>query len=65
MFLPKRKIILIDCSAVLIIVLIILAYGAFRISYLDRRFQESTAAWDTGTLVVEYLKTHDIQWPTS
>lgn len=30
-----------------------------------RHFREAYAAWDTGTLLVEYLKAHDDQWPKS
>ncbi len=29
------------------------------------QLREAYAAWDTGTLLVEYLKAHDDQWPKS
>jgi len=37
-------------------------YGAFR---TRRLLPEAYAAWDTGTLIVEYLKANDDRWPTS
>lgn len=37
-------------------------YGAFR-SW--RLLPEAYAAWDTGTLLVEYLKASDDRWPSS
>lgn len=39
-----------------------LGYGAFQ---TWRNVHEAYAAWDTGTLLVEYMKTHDNQWPKS
>ncbi|MCC6909207.1 MAG: hypothetical protein IT430_14795 [Phycisphaerales bacterium] len=33
--------------------------------YTLRHLPEAYAAWDTGTLLVEYLKLHDDRWPTS
>lgn len=30
-----------------------------------RQLPEAYAAWDTGTLLVEYLQTHDNHWPSS
>lgn len=32
---------------------------------LSLDFREAYAAWDTGTLVIEYLETHDGRWPQS
>lgn len=38
------------------------AYGIFR---TWRLLPETYAAWDTGTLLVEYLKANDDRWPSS
>lgn len=33
--------------------------------YTVRHVPEAYAAWDTGTLLVEYMKSHDRKWPSS
>jgi hypothetical protein len=57
----RRKIILV--AAILAIGVIgWIAHGWYRtITHIP----EAYAAWDTGTLLVEYLKTHDDRWPSS
>ena len=41
------------------------AYIAYAIIYTVRRLPEAYAAWDTGTLLVEYMKSHGNRWPSS
>jgi len=33
--------------------------------YMLRHIPEAYAAWDTGTLLVEYMASHDGRWPSS
>ncbi len=61
MMMRRRTIISLIGIAVLALVLWT-GYSAFR-SW--RLLPEAYAAWDTGTLLVEYLDAHDNQWPTS
>ncbi len=56
-----RKRILILAMAVLGIVGW-LVYGFF---HTYAHIPEAYAAWDTGTLLVEYMKSHDNRWPSS
>jgi hypothetical protein len=37
----------------------------YKIIFVTRHIPEAYAAWDTGTLLVEYMKGHDNRWPTS
>ena len=37
-------------------------YGAYT---TWRGIPDAYAAWDTGILIIEYLETHDDQWPRS
>jgi hypothetical protein len=57
----RRKII----GFVGVVILAVVVWVASQIAITVRRIPEAYAAWDTGTLLVEYLKTHDDQWPTS
>lgn len=57
----RRKIILATSAAALAVAVWI----GIRVVYSLRRLPEAYAAWDTGTLLVEYLRTHDNHWPTS
>ena len=40
-------------------------YFGYRTVYVLRHIPEAYAAWDTGTLLVEYMKSHDDRWPSS
>jgi hypothetical protein len=54
-------------------VVVVIALGLFvGVLYLGyvwiwtwRHLPESYAAWDTGTLLVEYMKSHEDRWPSS
>lgn len=51
-----------------VIAIIVLTYGlwvGYNMLYTWRHLPEAYAAWDTGTLLVEYLNAHDNHWPTS
>jgi len=41
------------------------AYFAIGILYTLSHLKEAYAAWDTGTLLVEYMRSHDDRWPSS
>ncbi len=56
-----RKIVLVVAIAIVGVVGWI-AYGLLRTL---RGIPEAYAAWDTGTLLIEYMKQHDDQWPSS
>jgi hypothetical protein len=56
-----RKIIV----AIVLIVFCIATYFGYKIVYTVRHIPEAYAAWDTGTLLVEYMKTHENRWPSS
>lgn len=43
----------------------VVAYFVYRAIYTARHIPEAYAAWDTGTLVVEYMDSHGGEWPTS
>jgi len=38
-------------------------YYTYQFVYTWRHIPEAYAAWDTGTLLVRYLETHDDDWP--
>lgn len=57
----RRKLILAISAAALAVA----AWIGYRAVYTLRHVPEAYAAWDTGTLLVEYLQTHDNHWPTS
>ena len=41
------------------------AWGAYRVYYTYAHIPEAYAAWDTGTLLVEFMKAHEGHWPSS
>jgi hypothetical protein len=41
------------------------AVVGYQIIYTVQHVDEAYAAWDTGTLLVEYMKSHDDRWPSS
>jgi hypothetical protein len=57
----RRKLI----SAVGLTVFGVAAYFIYGAVYTWWRIPEAYAAWDTGTLLVEYMKSHDNRWPLS
>jgi hypothetical protein len=58
----RRRRIILAVAIVIVVVAGWMAYGFFRTL---RRIPEAYAAWDTGTLLVEYLQRHEDRWPTS
>jgi hypothetical protein len=57
----RRKIIL----GIAVAVASAAGYFGYRVVYTLRRIPEAYAAWDTGTLLVEYMKSHGDRWPSS
>ncbi len=57
----KRRIITFSIIAAVCV----MSVWAFRFFHTLRHVPEAFAAWDTGTLCVEYLRAHNDQWPTS
>jgi hypothetical protein len=49
----------------LVTVLVATVWFAYSLYSTWRSIPDAYAAWDTGTLIVEYLETHDHQWPLS
>jgi hypothetical protein len=43
----------------------VVGWIAYGVVYTLHRIPEAYAAWDTGTLLVEYMKAHDNRWPAS
>jgi hypothetical protein len=39
-------------------------WGLLDFIYTWQHIPEAYAAWDTGTLLIEYMKSHDNQWPS-
>jgi hypothetical protein len=60
--LKLRRIIIIVIAALL---LAAIGWFAYRIFFVLDHIPEAYAAWDTGTLLVEYMKVHDNRWQTS
>jgi hypothetical protein len=58
---PRHKI-TISIAALL---LAAIGWFTYRTLFTLNHIHEAYAAWDTGTLLVEYLKAHDNRWPTS
>jgi hypothetical protein len=56
-----RKIILLVAIAALAVI----GWIAYRVLHTAAHIPEAYAAWDTGTLLVEYMKTHEDRWPAS
>lgn len=46
-------------------IVLLLSVFALYVFLVLRQIPEAYAAWDTGTLVVEYMKRHDDRWPAS
>ena len=57
----RRKI----TAAVILTIFSVVSYFGYKIVYTVRHIPEAYAAWDTGTLLVEYMKSHDARWPSS
>jgi hypothetical protein len=57
----RRKII----TGIVLAILGFAVYFGYRIFYTVRHIPEAYAAWDTGTLLVEYMKSYDDRWPSS
>src|SRR2546430_2585264 len=51
--------------AVVVMIISVTAYIGYGIIHTLRRIPEAYAAWDTGTLLVEYMKSHGNRWPSS
>jgi hypothetical protein len=51
--------------AVVLTILGVAAYFGYGMIYTLRHIPEAYAAWDTGTLLVEYMKSHNGRWPSS
>jgi hypothetical protein len=43
----------------------VIGWVAYSFLHTLRHIPEAYAAWDTGTLLIEYMKQHDDQWPKS
>ncbi len=43
----------------------VLAVTVYEVFYMLKRIPEAYAAWDTGTILVEYMKSHEDRWPAS
>ena len=56
-----RKVVLVVVVAVVGVV----GWIAYSVLYTLRHIPEAYAAWDTGTLLIEYMKQHDDRWPKS
>jgi hypothetical protein len=57
----RRKIII----ALVVALVGFVAYFVYAFIYTWSHIPEAYAAWDTGTLLVEFMKTHDRKWPAS
>jgi len=57
----RRKIVV----AVVLTIFGVVVYIGYDIIQTVRRIPEAYAAWDTGTLLVEYMKSHGNRWPAS
>ena len=50
---------------ILVAVLAFAAYFIYGFVYTVHHVPEAYAAWDTGDLLIEYMKLHDNHWPSS
>jgi hypothetical protein len=57
----RRKIIFV----VIITAIAAVAWIAYSVIHTLQHIPQAYAAWDTGTLLVEYMKQHEDHWPTS
>jgi hypothetical protein len=60
----RHKIIVIIVVPILSMVAFV-GYFAYNVVYTVRHIPEAYAAWDTGTLLVEYMQRHNDRWPSS
>lgn len=51
--------------AVVLVMSCVAVYLGYAAVYTYRRIPEAYAAWDTGTLLVEYMNSHERHWPSS
>ena len=51
--------------AVVLTIFGVACYFGYGIVYTARHIPEAYAAWDTGTILIEYMKLHDGKWPSS
>lgn len=58
---PKRTLLLVIAIAVMAFVV----YMAYQVFFVVNHLPEAYAAWDTGTLLVEYMDTSGGEWPSS
>jgi len=61
----RRRITVAIVLTIVITVFGVVAHVGNRMLYTWRHIPEAYAAWDTGTLLVEYMKSHDGRWPSS
>jgi hypothetical protein len=59
---PLKRKLLWSVMLAFMVFLCLVVYSAIQ---APGQLREAYAAWDTGTLLVEYLKAHDNQWPKS
>jgi hypothetical protein len=59
---PLKRKLLWSVMLAFMVFLCLMVYSAIQ---APGQLREAYAAWDTGTLLVEYLKAHDDQWPKS
>ena len=52
-------------SAIFAVVVAIIGYYVYSIAHMLNHLPEAYSAWDTGTLLVEYMKRNDDRWPSS
>lgn len=52
-------------SIVLLAALVFVGYMVYQYLYTFNHLSEAYAAWDTGTLLIEYMDTNEGNWPTS
>ena len=57
----RRRKILIACASGL---LLAVGYFVFSVVYTWQHIPEAYAAWDTGSLLVVYMRTHEGHWPS-
>jgi hypothetical protein len=57
----RRKIIVV----VSITAIVAVAWIAYSLIHTLKHIPQAYAAWDTGTLLVEYMKQHEDRWPSS
>ena len=48
-----------------LLLIAVVAYFSIAITRTARRIPEAYAAWDTATLIIEFMDTHEGKWPSS